>query len=130
MLPGRDGEGDVDRALALFDALREARIEVIQPAHWLAEVAAVLARLSPETAAEDTRDLVDMELEVEAGVDAWVAAVELACSLSHHLFDTLYHGVALTRPNALLVTADERYYAKASARGCIVLLRDFDATLR
>jgi hypothetical protein len=31
------------------------------------------------------------------------------------LFDTLYHAVALEHEDALLVTADERYYEKPKA---------------
>ena len=124
MLPGRPNEADVAGAMALFDALRGRRVEVIQPVHWLAEVAAVLSRLSPDTAREDVRDLVALELPVAINAEVYDTAVELACTLPHHLFDTLYHGVALATPDAVLVTADETYYAKARGRGAIVLLRD------
>jgi len=127
MLPGRPGEADVAGAMALFDALHARRIEVVQPLHWLAEVAAVLSRLSPDTAREDVRDLVALDLPVAADVDIYDAAVELACTLPHHLFDTLYHGVALATPEAVLVTADEAYFAKARGRGAIVHLRDYRA---
>ena len=125
MLPGRPGEADVAAAMALFDALRGRRVEVVQPVHWLAEVAAVLGRVSPDTAREDVRDLFALELPVAADADVYDAAVELACALPHHLFDTLYHGVALATPDAVLVTADEAYYAKARGRGAIVRLRDY-----
>jgi predicted nucleic acid-binding protein len=37
-------------------------------------------------------------------------ATSLAIETNHHLFDTLYHAVALEHEDALLVTADERYY--------------------
>ena len=47
---------------------------------------------------------------------------ELARALGQHVFDTLYHAVALLTPGAMLVTADERYYRKAAAYGSIVLL--------
>lgn len=43
----------------------------------------------------------------------------------HHLFDTLYHAVALHTPNAVLITADARYHAKARLEGQISLLADF-----
>jgi len=44
------------------------------------------------------------------------------------VFDTMYHAVALSRPDALLVTADERYWRAARGVGRIVRLADF-ATL-
>jgi len=42
----------------------------------------------------------------------------------HHLFDTLYHAVALEE-GATLVTADAAYFAKAKDLGGIELLADF-----
>lgn len=126
LLPHREGERDVARAVALFEGVRRRRVDLVQPAHWLAEVAAVLARLSPHTAVADVEDLLSMELEVEAGPEVYATAVQLACALPHHLFDTLYHAVALVTPGARLVTADERYHAKAHGQGSIVLLRDLE----
>jgi hypothetical protein len=41
------------------------------------------------------------------------------------LFDTLYHAVALEHEDALLVTADERYYGKAEGYGTIRTLHDW-----
>ncbi len=49
----------------------------------------------------------------------------LAMRHQHHLFDTLYHAVALQTPGATLVTSDARYFAKASAEGRIALLSEF-----
>jgi Ca2+-binding RTX toxin-like protein len=43
----------------------------------------------------------------------------------HHLFDTLYHAVALQTPGALCVTADRRYLAKAHPVGQIAWLGDY-----
>jgi hypothetical protein len=46
--------------------------------------------------------------------------------LPAHLFDTLYHAVALSVPGAVLVTADRRYFAKAEhlakSPGCLTSL--------
>jgi predicted nucleic acid-binding protein len=41
------------------------------------------------------------------------------------LFDTLYHATAFHFGDAVLVTADERYYRKAKGHGRITLLKDF-----
>jgi hypothetical protein len=48
----------------------------------------------------------------------------MSIALKHHLFDTLYHAVALEE-QATLVTADEVYFGKAKDLGAIQLLGDF-----
>ena len=125
LLPDRAGEDDSDRALALLSAVRAGTVELIQPPHWLAEVAAVLARLSPDTVDDDVRDLYAMGLPVLDTPGMYLTACELARSLGHHLFDTLYHAVALEVKGASLVTADEHYHRKACARGSVILLESF-----
>lgn len=50
-------------------------------------------------------------------------AIELSATLEHHLFDTLYHALALD-VGATLVTADARYYRKAAQMGSVVLLSE------
>ena len=125
LLPGHDGEVDSDRALALLSGVRDGTIELVQPPHWLAEVAAVLVRLSPETVEDDVADLYALELPVLDTPGLYLTACALTRSLDHHLFDTLYHAVALEVGNATLVTADERYYRKGYARGSITLLSSF-----
>ena len=130
LLPDRADEADSDRALALLSGIREGTVDLIQPPHWLAEVAAVLARLSPHTVDDDVSDLYALEIPVLDTPGMYLTACELARSLSHHLFDTLYHAAALEVGATNLVTADEHYYRKASARGSIVLLSDFSAPAR
>lgn len=111
----------------MWEGFRNGRLQLIQPPHWLAEVAAVVARLSPATAAEDLRDLHELGIIVVQSSEVYTTACELSISLDHHLFDTLYHAVALSPADATLVTADDRYYRKAHARGQITRLADFDA---
>ena len=125
LLPSGESEADSDKAIALLSAVREGTIDLIQPPHWLAEVAAVLTRLSPQTVGDDVADLYAMELPVLDTPDVYLTACELARTLGQHVFDTLYHAVALETPSATLVTADERYYRKAAARGSILLLGRF-----
>jgi len=124
LLPQREDEADVEQALMLLDGLRSGRVKIFQPVHWLAETAAVLVRLSPETAAADVADLYAMSLPIESGPEVYLTACELARTLDHHVFDTLYHAVALTLPDTVLVTADARYERTARQRGAIMLLRD------
>jgi hypothetical protein len=47
--------------------------------------------------------------------------------LKHHLFDTLYHAVALQTSGATFITADAAYYRKAQGLGRVLLLKDFTA---
>ena len=60
-----------------------------------------------------------------AELKVYERAVRLAAETNQHVFDTLYHAVALARPDAELVTADERYYRAASRAGRLVRLADF-----
>lgn len=50
----------------------------------------------------------------------------LASDLDQHLFDTLYHAVALEQ-QAVLISADRRYYARARHLGWIISLADWEA---
>jgi predicted nucleic acid-binding protein len=52
----------------------------------------------------------------------------LAIDTGTHLFDTLYHAVALEYAEATLVTADGRYCEKASVFGRIIELCDWTPT--
>lgn len=124
LIPLRE-ESDAEQALLLLDQVRSGQIELRQPPHWLAEAAAVVARLSPETAERKVAALYAMQCRVLDSHDVYLTACRLAVELNHHLFDTLYHAVALHSSNCTLVTADARYYRKAQSRGRIVPLADF-----
>lgn len=116
LLPDPKTEADLDRALALLEQVREGKVRPIQPPHWLAEVSAVIARSKPEIAREAVELLVALELPVEESLSVYRRAAVLAVDLDHHLFDTLYHAVALER-GISLVSADLRYLRKAEALG-------------
>lgn len=117
-------EPDTEKALSIVESVVRGRLEVLQPVHWLAEVAAVAARLAPETAVRDVEMLAAMEFPTTDDPKVIVRATSLAIETKHHLFDTLYHAVALEH-DALLVTADDRYYGKAERFGTIAALRDW-----
>ena len=125
----RNDEGDIDAALAMLEAVDDARLTLLAPPHFVAEVGAVLARESPSTARRSVADLLDVEMDVLVDRVALARvvrrAVDLSMKLEHHLFDTLYHALALDVPGTVLVTADERYYRKAKRTGRIVRLADF-----
>jgi len=65
-----------------------------------------------------------MDLPVLDGLEVYERAARLAADTGQHLFDTLYHAVALSRPGASLVTADERYYRAARDAGRLIRLID------
>ena len=121
----RAEEPNTLQALQILQFVKESRVAVVQPPHWLAEVADVIVRLEPERARQAVSLLHALEFPVAADVDLYQKACELSASLKQHVFDTLYHAVALTEPGAVLVTADEQYYRKAHSVGRIVRLKDY-----
>jgi predicted nucleic acid-binding protein len=124
--PFRDDESDGENAIALLDGFRKGEIALLEPPHWLAEVAAVISRQSPSTALEHIDALYALRIPIADTRELYAVACGLAAVTGQHVFDTLYHAVALTTPEHMLVTADERYYKKARQAGSIALLRDFD----
>jgi hypothetical protein len=50
----------------------------------------------------------------------------LAVEAEAHLFDTLYHAVALEYEDAVLITADDRCWRKAAHYGKIASLRNWE----
>ncbi len=129
VVPDTEREADVPRALRLLAAIRSGELEPIQPAHWLAEVAAVITRLRPEIAEASVELLDAMEFPTATEVAIYRRASRLAASLRHHLFDTLYHAVALER-DALLVSADEPYLRKARPLGSLTALSEWEMPAR
>lgn len=117
-------EPDTDRAVQVLQGIHAGRLAVLEPPHWLAEVAAVICRLAPRRAHEVVQLLQAMELPVADHSDMYGRACDLAVRLGAHVFDTLYHAVALSEPDALLITADERYFRQARRAGQIVRLAE------
>lgn len=119
-------EDHVEVALNLLQASAQGQARFVQPPHFLAEVAAVLGRLTPTTAARDLARLSALDITWASPTQAVPRALSLAMELGHHLFDALYHAVALEASDgAVLVTADRRYFDKARHLGRIVWLPDW-----
>ena len=115
-------------AIAVLRGIDAGRVRMVQPPHFLAETAAVLARVQPATADDDLLLLQSIAWEVAEWPWIYSTAVELSVRLRHHLFDTLYHATAMHHDDAVLVTSDEVYYDKARGEGRITRLRDFDVS--
>jgi predicted nucleic acid-binding protein len=119
-------EGDVDAALSLLKASASGQVRFVQPPHFLAEVAAVLGRLSPASASRDVALLSALNVEWATPNQALQRALAMAMELEHHLFDTLYHALALELDEeAVLVTADRRYFDKARHLGQMAWLPEW-----
>jgi len=123
--PDRAREAHAERALNLLHAVHAGRLSVVEPPHWLAEVAAVVTRLAPDRAPEVVALMHAMELPVLDELEVYLEAARLSAESGQHVSDTLYHAVALRRRDASLVTADERYDRNARRAGRVMLLQDF-----
>ena len=121
-------EDDIEPALEILKTSTRGTLDFYQPPHFLAEVAAVVSRLKPDRAQQYIDDLAQLNITWAAPTVAYARAIELARQLDHHLFDTLYHAVALSIPGAVLVTADHRYFVKAQHLGQIAWLADFSCS--
>jgi predicted nucleic acid-binding protein len=124
-LRGRADELYVAEAEAVLSTIGRSRTELLAPCHWIAEIIAVLARTKPGAVDDALIFLDDMRPVIVDGAPVLRRAADLSISLNHHLFDTLYHAVALEE-GATLVTADEAYYNRAEGLGAIQLLGDFE----
>ena len=123
-LRGRPDELHVAEAEAVLSAIGRSRTELFAPGHWIAEVVAVLARTKPGAVDDALIFLDDMRPVIVHGIPVVKRAAQLSIRLNRHLFDTLYHAVALEE-GATLVTADEAYFNKANDLGGLQRLGDF-----
>ena len=119
------GERDTAAARRLLQRARDGQLRMLVPAHFLAEVAGVLAREWPEGAAREVVDLMRVEMEVVDDPGVLLRAVDLAVVHRQHVLDTLYHAIALERDDAWLVTTDERYWRAARTARRIMRLAEF-----
>lgn len=125
LLNDPEREAETEKATQLMERIVEGREPVIQPTHWLLEVGAVLARINPDSAEEDAAMLQALDFGVDDDPLILRRACQLAIELEQHLFDTLYHAMALQTPGATLVTADDRYLRAGGKLGHVVSLADW-----
>jgi predicted nucleic acid-binding protein len=118
-------EPHTELALRLLERSVLGLLPMVNPSHFVSEVAAVLARLKPADARYDLIDLLEISHSTATSPEIYATAMDLALRRRHHWFDTLYHAVALHTQGAVLVTADARYHNKVDREGQIMLLSDF-----
>jgi predicted nucleic acid-binding protein len=117
-------EEDAEPALSLLAQIKSGTLALLQPPHWLAEVAAVITRVRPQIA-DSVIELLDvMEFPTTGDKAIYQRASKLSRDLNHHLFDTLYHAVALEY-ECSLISADDTYFRKARKYGWIARLRNW-----
>lgn len=119
-------EPNLDQALAILRGIRAGTYKALAPAHFMTEVLAVIARQRPQRVPITFGILRTVAFEVVASEMVLRRAADLAISLNHHLFDTLYHAVAI-ETGTTLVTSDAVYFGKAAGRGNIRMLSSFGA---
>jgi predicted nucleic acid-binding protein len=117
-------EADANKAVAILRGIRARTIEAIEPQHWVAEILSVIARARPQRVPLMLGILSTLSFIEIRQYATYRRAADLSIALNHHLFDTLYHAVALEE-GATLVTADAAYFGKAKDLGGVELLADF-----
>jgi predicted nucleic acid-binding protein len=125
LAPFRPEEADVDKAQVIFERITRQQLMMIQPPHFVAEIMAVLSRIEPDYAERLFTAVSQIEMKVENSSEMYQTAIRLSIQLNHHLFDTLYHAVAIETAGATFITADETYYRKAQGLGHIELLQNY-----
>lgn len=73
----------------------------------------------PDTAVSDTELLAAMEFPTTDNPRVIQRATRIAVETRQHVFDALYHAVAPKHDDAMLVSADDRYYERANGYGRI-----------
>ena len=73
-LPDRAREAHAERALNLLQAILAGRLTIVEPPHWLAEVAAVVTRLAPDRVAEVVALMHAMEFPVLDELEVYLEA--------------------------------------------------------
>jgi predicted nucleic acid-binding protein len=124
LLLGANNEQNLVEAQAVLTSIVTDAAIMIQPPHWLAEVLAVIARLQPQDVQLALATMLDMDVVRPVTGKTYLRAAELSIRLNQHLFDTLYHALALEE-GATLITADERYFRAASSEGAIQQLSTY-----
>lgn len=127
-LTSGESEDAADRSRAVWLLAATGHVPIVQPPHWLAEVTGVLARVTPQTAGVDTEDLYTLNLPEAGDLGVYTRAVRLSIDTGQHLFDTLYHAVALEH-GGVLVTGDRRYLRASGRIGAIVAIDEFNLDL-
>ncbi len=126
--PESSEKQNTEQAISILQRMGSGSFEPLQPVHWMSEVVAVFNRLDPNIV-DNAIDLLDaMEFATADGTEVYKRASAIAREARHHVFDTLYHAVALEH-EVDLVTADIKYLNKAGKLGRLVSLEGWEQTV-
>ena len=126
--PESSEEQNTEQAISILQRMGSGSIEPLQPVHWMSEVVAVFNRLDPNVV-DNAIDLLDaMEFATADSPEIYKRASTIARETRQHVFDTLYHAVALEH-EVVLVTADTKYLNKAGKLGRLVSLDQWEQTI-
>ena len=109
LVPSPDDAQSCEQAAAFLARVAEREYPVLQPPHWLMDVAGALLAISPQTAGRDLTLLAALEWPECREPGALIRACELAVRLRRPIRETLYHAVALEAEDGVLITADASY---------------------
>jgi predicted nucleic acid-binding protein len=125
IFPAAGDEQDVDKALSLLKLIELGECQIQQPIHWLPEVISVVCRrVNPSQTTAILSSLMAMQFAVNEEIEIYTTAAHLSEKYNHHLFDTLYHAVALKSVSTMFITSDVKYFNKTKSEGSIMLLSD------
>jgi predicted nucleic acid-binding protein len=127
LVGGPDDLRESERAAAFLVRVAEAEFPVLQPAHWLADVAGALVRVTPHTAVRDVAMLAALDWPECREPVALTRACELAARLGRPVRETLYHAVALEADGGVLITADASYRRAARRIARVVSVEEWAA---
>jgi len=119
---GLESELDREKAIHILDAWVGNNIEIVLPELWVFEVGNVLGRMVPDSALEKMETLLEFRFKTkELNKQTCKSIFKLMKDLSVSFYDASYHALA-QRMGGVLITADDKYYQKARARGNIEFL--------
>ncbi len=119
---GLESELDREKAIHILDAWVGNNIEIVLPELWVFEVGNVLGRMVPDSALEKMETLLEFRFKTkELNKQTCKSILKLMKDLSVSFYDASYHALA-QRMGGVFITADDKYYQKARARGNIEFL--------
>ena len=119
---GLESEPDREKAFRILDAWVGNNIEIVLPELWVFEVGNFLGRVIPNSALERMETLLDFRFKTkELDKETCKSIFELMKDLSVSFYDASYHALA-QRMGGGFITADDKYYQKAKAKGNIEFL--------
>ena len=122
-------EPDFELALLLRDAIASGGVHARVPSLWIYEVGNMLVRERPRDARQLLDSLLRFGLTSAPQSSTWLGrTLELTENYGVTFYDAAYHAHAIVE-RGVLITADERYVARAGDAGFVMRLSDWGGRL-